>query len=250
MIERATDAKFINSVVNDPSIYPFVCGYRTEPLDLTEVIARPEHHVLVGEYGGIIFFRLTEGLYEAHTSVLPSGRGEWTQKFGQEALDYLFTKTDALEILTKCPNGNVAAIAGARAIGARKEFTTRPLWPLNGEIVPVTVYGMTVHDWALRSDAMASAGREMHALLNKYGVPVDHADDDDHDRYSGAARRMLENGQAVKAARFYFRWAVMSGYRPFVLLGIDPPRIDIGSAILRLDNGVWDVVRPQPMTAA
>lgn len=250
MIVRATDAAFMNEVLNHPHVYPWVKGAKTGPLDISEVIARKEHVVLVGEYGGVIFIKLDIGLYEAHTAVLPKHRGQWTIQLGRDALDYMFCRTDAVEIVTKCPHGNLAASAGARAIRAVCDFTTRPMWPLGSRIVPIDVYAVRIQDWIKRADQMIAEGQHVHEWLVAHGIPVDHGDDETHDRYVGATWEMIRHGFIAKGLHFYYRWAVMSGYRPILLIGENPVRLDIGSAILRLDGGQWEVVRPQPMSAA
>lgn len=250
MLTRTTDATFFNSVLNHPRVYPWVKGSKTEPLDVSNVIANRNNVLLVGEGGGVLLQKLDIGLYEAHTAVLPEFRGEWTLRMGRMSLDLMFCRTDAVEILTKCPRGNVMASAGAKAIGAVCDFTTRPLWPLNNTIVPIDVYAVRIQEWIKRSDQMVEAGREVHRLLRLHGVPVDHGDDDDHDRYVGAAREMIQNGQVGKGVHLYYRWAVMAGYRPITVVSADPLRLDIGNAILALDDGKWELAKAQPMAAA
>lgn len=214
------------------------------------MIADPQHVVLTGEYGGCTFVKHYPGMFEAHTAVLPEGRGEWTLAFGREALAWMFCRTDAVEIMTKCPHGNLAASAGARASGAVCDFTTRPLWPLGGKTVPIDVYAVRIQDWIKRADEMIAEGRHVHEFLREHGVPVDHEDDDDHDRYVGATWSMIRHGQVSKALFFYYRWAAMAGYRPIKLLGENPLRLDIGSAVLRQVGDKWEVVKPMSAAVA
>lgn len=250
MLTRTTDATFFNSVLNHPRVYPWVKGSKTEPLDVGKVIENRNNILLTGEGGGVLLQKLDIGLYEAHTAVLPDYRGDWTLQMGRMVLDLMFCCTDAVEILTKCPHGNVMASAGAKAIGAVCDFTTRPLWPLNSKLVPIDVYAVRIQDWIKRSDHSFEAGQEVHRMLRAHGVPVDHGTDEDHDRYVGAAWEMIQNGQVEKGVHFYYRWAVMSGYRPITIISGDPLRLDIGNAILALVDGKWAIVKAQPMAAA
>ncbi len=250
MLTRARDAAFANVVLNHQVIYPWLCGSKTEPLDVSDVCADPQHVVLTGEHGVAIFVKLDIGLYEMHTAVLPEGRGRWALEAGREALEYMFCRTDAVEILTKCPHGNLAAKAGARMLGMTHDFTTRPLWRYGKRVVPIDVYALRIQEWIGRADRMIVEGHSVHRLLLENGVEVDHGDDADHERYVGATWMMLRNGQIAKGVHFYYRWAVMAGYRPITVIGENPVRLNIGKAIARFDGDAWEIIRPQPMTAA
>lgn len=249
-LTRATTAIFINSVLNHPEVYSWVRGEKTDALDVRDVIADPNHVVLIGEGGGVIFVKLDIGLYEAHTAVLPEYRGRWTIDMGRAALTYMFCQTDAVEILTKCPKGNLAAATGAKAIGGTVDFTTRSLWQMGTSKVPMDIYSIDIHDWIKRADDMVVEGAALHRLLRENGVAIDHEDDADHDRYVGATWHMIEAGQVAKGIHFYYRWAVMAGYRPIAVISERPLSIDIGVAALRLEGKQWTVAKYQPQAAA
>src|ERR1700728_4510326 len=117
MLVRHFTAERINEIVNHPTIYPSICGFNTRALDLTPTTSNNNHVCLVGEHGCVFFIKHQPGIYEFHTSVLPEGRGEWMIEGSRFAFNYMFTKTDAFELLTKCAYGNVAAKAGAKIVG-------------------------------------------------------------------------------------------------------------------------------------
>ena len=242
-IERQTDATLINRFVNDPSIYPHVRGTHVGLFDLSQVVARAEHVVLCGEHGGVIFIKHAGGYYEAHTAVLPEGRGKWTIRLGHAVLRWMFSRTDAAEIVTKCPHGNLAAVAGARAIGARHEWTTRPIWQADEGMVPVDIYAVTIGEWMARQGRVFEAsGRRFHEWLEVEGMHVEHGIDSVHDAYVGAAVEMIEAGQINKGIGFYNRWAAVSDYRPLRAICWEPPTLDIGTANLVFEKQQWRAV--------
>lgn len=249
MIEltRETTADRINAIVNDPSILPYVKGAHTGPLDLAPVVERGEHVVLTGEHGGIVFIKHLPGIYEAHTSVLPEGRGEWTVAFGQAAAHWMFTRTDAYELMTKCPHGNLAAVAGARRSGASLAFSTRPIWQTDAGMVPVDVYSLILQHWVRTAPGLVELGREFHlrlaAEIARAGLLEDiHPDDEVHDRYVGGTAAMIVGGQPFKAIGFYNRWAVMSAYEPIRIASRDPLIINIKTCFLKVIPGGFEVL--------
>ena len=93
MLERATDAKFINAVANHPAVRPHILAKANEALDFAPVAADTNNVILVGPYGGMIFHRLLPGLFEVHTLMLPEGRGDGTLDMAHSALLYMFSCT-------------------------------------------------------------------------------------------------------------------------------------------------------------
>lgn len=248
MLERHFTAERLNEIVNDPSIYPWICGLHTDPLDLTRVASNPDNVCLVGEHGCVLFIKHQVGIYEFHTSVLPAGRGKWMIRGSRFAFDWMFTKTDAFELLTKCPQGNLAASAGARAVGCSPLFGTRPLWLLNGNLVSIDIYSIIIQHWVVTAKNLEETGNLFHNALDKEYKDIGkdlvvHEDDSVHDRYVGATVKMLSFGQLNKAVNFYNRWAVMSGYKPISIVSYDPLIIDIQEAKLLIKDDNFEVIK-------
>ena len=246
-VSRATDAKRVNEIVNDPSIYPWVKGEHTSPLDLTKVIADSKNVALLFEHGCVLFIWLQPGIYEFHASVLPEGRGEWMHEASQEAFRWMFTQTDAFELMTKCPDGNVLAKAGAKNVGCRLQFITRPIWPTDNGKVCVDVYSLMIQDWAAKAPGLEEVGHWFHeTLIAEYarvGKSIDVvADDATHDRYVGAAVEIFRGGQTLKAVRFYNRWAALAGYAPLCVVSANPLVFDISEAKIRVVNNSFEVM--------
>ncbi len=87
MIERTYDAAFINRVANDPQVRPALGG--EGELDLSEVIARPEHWFLMGPHGGFVLSWSAPGVREVHTMILPEGRGKLARQAAAETIEYV-----------------------------------------------------------------------------------------------------------------------------------------------------------------
>jgi hypothetical protein len=246
MLERVFTAERLNEIVNHPSIFPWIKGSHSS-LDLTNFSANKNNVCLLGQHGCVIFQNHQPGIWEFHTNVLPEGRGQWMLDGAKFAFRWMFTRTDAFELLTKAPDGNIASKAGARAVGCSLVFRTRPLWPTDEGLVPVDVYSILLQHWVKQTPEMALVGEDYHNRLQAEYLRLGrkealHEEDAVHNMYAGAAAAMIQNGQAVKAMYFYNRFARMSGYKPIGIKSLDPLVIDIGEALLRVENGDFKVI--------
>ena len=147
IVERHLTADRLNVIVNDPSVYPWVHGNFEGPLDLNPLVEDQNNLLVLGEHGGVMFIQYLVGVYEAHTQILPAGRGRWAVECVRACLTYLFTRTNAVECLTRVPHGNIGAKALARAIGGVKEFTNPKGWVKDGKTLSTDVYGLRIQDW-------------------------------------------------------------------------------------------------------
>jgi hypothetical protein len=249
-VTRQHTAERINAVVNDPSVRPWVAN-DSDAIDLTERVADRNNILLMGEHGGCMFYPLLPGIYEVHTQVARPGRGDWTRRLTEACAEWMFTRTPCYEIMTRVPHGHIAARAAAVAAGMRFEFT-RPLeCRFRNHMTDVHVYSYRIQDWIGQADAMIEVGRAFHDMLHRgaarLGVEGAHPDDDNHNRYVGAAIQMVWHGQPIKAVNFYNRWAQVSRHEAIALLSLptDPTvmvKIDHGLCIT-LRNGEFEVTR-------
>lgn len=122
-LRRSFDAAFINSVINDERIYPWV-AYRIPrgTLDLSSLLADERNVLLVNEGGGVFFNWQGPGLYEAHIQFLPSHRGRWAFRAARNAVEWMFQNTAAQTLMAVIPRTHlgsqrVAKSAGFRATG-------------------------------------------------------------------------------------------------------------------------------------
>lgn len=242
-VVRETNADRLNEVVNHPYVRPWVGG-GSDALDLSDIVSNPNNLLLMAEGGGLLFVKTDIGIYEVHTQFVPEHRGEKALQAVKDALRFVFTRTDCIEVQTKVPDGNRAALALVKAIGGEFLFYRPEAWPTDAGPVGVKHYTQTIHSWAGKSEASAVAGHCFHEALEAAKVAMGaanplHPDDDAHDRYVGATTEMMLAGQIDKGLWFYNRWARLSGYAEVAQIAANPPVIDIQDAILAVrPNGM------------
>lgn len=244
MIKRATTADFINKVVNHPAVRPSIHA-APGPVDLSAVVANPSHVVMEDMYGCMMFFQHVPGLYEIHTMILPEGRGAWAMDFAQQAVEYLFLRTNATEVFTRVPEGNIGAGALARACGAKHEHRTKQQFP--DREFPVEIMGGRIQDWVRFAPGLIERGQEFHCRLEEKcraaGIPVKHHEQNDwHDRHVGVAAGMVLGGQPVKAVVFYNRWAAMALAPPLNVVSAEPLVLDIHDCRLEIQGDDFKVI--------
>jgi hypothetical protein len=252
MIQRHLTADRINEVVNHPDIRSWIAN-GTEPVDLTEQVSDTRNVLLMGEHGGVMFLYVQSGVYEAHTQVLPEGRGKWTRSLTEACVRHMFTKTDAYEILTRVPAGHPAAKAAAEAQGMRFEFTREQGVIFRDQVTAVHVYSFRLQDWVPRAEGLVETGRWLHermeAEAKRLGIPDEpHEDDENHNRYVGAAVEMALGGQPVKAVGFYNRWVSVSRHKRngvlqhVTLVSANPMVIRFDIGLMKFADGDIEVI--------
>lgn len=244
---REYSAERINVVCNHPDVRPWLGG-GTGALDLSATIADQRNVLLMGEGGGLLFVCLRPGQYEVHTQFLPDARGENAVKVTRDALRYMFTRTDAAEILTKVPECNKGAKGLVRAINGTKRFRRESAWIApDGTPCAVDYYALTIQDWAGKCAEVEASGDWFHGKLEAAKAergasePL-HDHDEAHDRYVGATVEMVLAGQAPKAVDFYNSWASFSGYGPVSVIAVNPILFDIGDAVLAVRHDDFEVL--------
>lgn len=252
MLYRTMDATFLNEVINDPGVRPFLGG--VGELDLGPLLANPDNVGLevMGD-GGWFLQAIMPGVYELHTCFLPHARGRAYFAAAREALRWMFTMTDCLEIVTKCPDDNAGARMAAGVMGFRERFRREIAWPPEDPSVGVSYRVFTLDDWIARDKECLAEGRRFHAALEEAklaagsDLPV-HPDDDAHDRAVGATVLMARTGQLAKAIGSYNRWAVFAGYQSIAQVGHN--LVDVRDAVVEIFNGEMRVlsVRKAPET--
>lgn len=246
-IELHRDAAHANRIVNHPDVIEWVRGAAVGEIDLTALVSSEHTYVLMGEHGGQIYIRRQPGLFEIHSQFTPEGRGAWARAVTQKSIHWMFTKTEAVEIMTLCPKGNLGAKAMARAVGASREFTNPRGWVMAGETIPADVYRLTIQDWLRTAPGLAQRGAWFHDRLEQElgrlgAAHLAHDDDETHDRYAGAACDMILSGQVLKGIAIYNRFAMFGGYQAIALRSVDPVTIDIGNAVLQVADNDFTVV--------
>lgn len=118
MIRRETDAAFVNRVVNDDAVRPFL-DYRgiDEPMDWTDVV---EKCVVLsnGQDAVAAFEELQPRIFQAHLMFLPTCRGERAINTARDMLEWL--RPDADIVWGAGPQKNRAVRWFARHLGFAK----------------------------------------------------------------------------------------------------------------------------------
>lgn len=244
MIKRTMNAAFLNEVANHPEVRPFLGGMQNPILDLSPLVEDPHCICLeVPGSGGWILQPILPGVYELHTLFLPQGRGRSYFEQAREALRMVFSETDCLEIVTKCPDDNGGARLAAELIGFRERFRREDAWEPG---VGVSYRAFSLDDWFMRDPECLAAGRAFHGALEIAKIasgstlPI-HPDDVAHDRAVGAACLMIRGGQVAKGVAFYNRWAIFAGYA--TIAQISDTLIDVQDAIIEVRGGQMEVLR-------
>lgn len=150
---------------------------------MSRIASDPRGYALIGEdqLGAYILWPVVEGVYELHVGVLPAGRGEWAIQFSASTIEYMYTRTDCVELITRIPQGADASLWLARRFRFQHRWNC-PRTQYRGKIVPYAVMSLTMFDW----------------------MP-----DDDPER-SRIFAEMKRNGMGRKADCWYQRWAFLS----------------------------------------
>lgn len=220
-MRRTLDPVFLNAVANHPEVRPWLMGEGL--LDLSPVISNPANIALEAKHGGWVLQNLSPGVYEVHSMFLPEGRGAGVARALVAALDYVFSATDCIRLVTRLPEGNVRASALGKMAGFRPWFGDRAR--------------IEIEDWAQSSKACREAGEWFHDRLEAAKVAAGsaldvHDDDAAHDHAVGAAVLMVRAGNGPKGVWHYNAWAVAAGYAPVTLVSVNPLVIDVVDAVL------------------
>lgn len=118
LLSLSRDVERINGYLNHPDIRPGIGHKDLGAIDLSSFIAVDEHMFFVGEHGGFAALWRAPDVYEIHTFIMPSGRGLWALRAGQEAID--FAKENGAKMLWTCvPLGRPEIEFFCRAKGFR-----------------------------------------------------------------------------------------------------------------------------------
>lgn len=250
-VVRSFDGAAFNRLINSPDVKPFIAT-GDDDLDASALILNQNNILLVGDsddgdcHGAVVFHYIQNGVYEAHTQVEKSRRGPWALEMVEDALLWMFTRTLAVEILTRVPEGNRAALALTKRVHGRYLFRNPRGWVQSGAIVPADVYSLTIQDWIATAPGLEESGAAFHdrleAEFERLGrKEAQHEEDATHNRYVGAAYAMIAGGAVEKGVIFYNRWAALAGYHPISIFSYAPLTIDIGNAyvIVRSDGTFW-----------
>lgn len=249
-LHRSFDAQAANAIFNDPSVFPTIATKGVQQIDISGAVANARNVLMLTDGGAIFFLAdIDPGIYEVHTSFLERYRGRYAIEASLAAYHWMFTHTDCMSIVTQVPASNRSAALAARAVGFVPRFTRKGVWETEQSTVDVRFYELNHADWMLRARAaLISAGKAFHDRLDAERARHGHTDEhhpqeDCHDLYVGAAIETVYGGQPEKAVVLYNRWARQSGYGQIALVARSPLVIDIGDAVLLIEDRTFKVIK-------
>ncbi len=235
---RTLDARFLNQIANDPRVRPFLLGRGV--LDLTLLVENPANVCIVCSAGGILAVQVTPQLYEFHTvSTLDHDGVADMLQLGADGIGYLFSHTTCREIVARVPVDNrnahiFATHCGFRDIGLQREFAPGR----NARLMRATL-----EDWIAKATLPRVEGFSIQSLIaESLQFAVRAPDNEQRDRYLGAALLMAKSGQVLKGVEVHNLGAFIYGFPPITLLSQMPTIIDIGDAVVGLENGQAEVM--------
>lgn len=256
LIHRSFDADDINPILNDPRVFESIkLPGMTTDIDATPIVTNPSNVLLMAEGGGIIFAQQEGGIYDVHTAFLKPERnktgGPHIRNVCEQAYRWIFTHTDCMVLQTRIPAFNRAAIIFAPLVGWRFEFERKGVWPTDQGPVDMSYFSLRYEEWVRRDQEFVDSGRKFHQRLDEEfarhkALHDNHPDDEAHDRYVGACIQTILAGQPEKAVVLYNRWAAFSGYGPIAMVSRSPLLIDIGTALLMVENDNFKVIQCRP----
>jgi hypothetical protein len=240
-VERSFSAERLNYILNHPAVRQDVADLSEGKLDLKKSVDNDKNILVMGEHGCVMFFCVSQCIYEAHTQILPEGRGAWAFQFVQSCAEFMFTKTDAMEILTRVPHGHIAAKALALKAGLKYEFTRTDCCVFRGQKVPVDIFSGRLQDWVLIAPDYRELGDIFHHRLNALAADkgvneAPHEDDENHNQYIGICIKMMQGGQHHKAVAFYNRWAFASRHALVEIVSENPTVIKFDIGFLKING--------------
>jgi hypothetical protein len=142
-VRVATSPEWLESIANDPRVFPYIARKGRASFDLSGVWA--DCIGLEFDTGGWVFHRVARGVYDAHTLFLPKSldvRGK-----AKQALAYLFGR-DATLIIGRIPADLPHARRLARDMGLAYSHDLGVSVAREAGDVPLHEYHLTREAWA------------------------------------------------------------------------------------------------------
>lgn len=241
LFRRDFTAERLNRIVNSPGVREHVLIEGAAPVDLSNVVANQNNFALMCDQGGMLFVQLSPGVYDVHTQFLESARGSFALSFAREAVKWMFTRTDCVELWTKVPKANKAALGLTQAMGGRFEFLRSN--GFNND--DVRVFSLSYLRWSQKDSSLKTVGEWFHEMLELKLLEANiqeevHPEDPSHDQAVGATIATIRGLQLDKALIMYNRWASVAGYAPIILFSRWPIVLNIHTCLVELGEPPYE----------
>lgn len=156
-IEHSTDVALLDSIICHPDVYAVQAqdtDAKPDEFTLAPIIEKPYNIFILirkdGEPAGFCSFLPHAGTswcYVRHTNFLPGMRGEVALEGALQALDFIFTRTSCLYVMSYKPTYLTNAINFSHKCGLRDLYTIPRLWVKNGVKCDVLYQGIELLSW-------------------------------------------------------------------------------------------------------
>jgi hypothetical protein len=183
MIEPCTSVEFIDGLTR--RFWPQIAEDGQAWASAAGWLQKPGSVALTDGDGVFLVDRHEPGTYEVHTLFASEARPSATA-----ACFWAFTETDCVELLTKVPRFNRAALALAKRVGFKVMYSGGN-WRHEGSDYPIDYLRYTFEDWILSAPELAVSGSDVASRHDAMLMALPH--------------------QTSKAAVYYNRWARFYG---------------------------------------
>lgn len=135
--------------MNDERLFEDIALEGQDKIDLTEIIKDDKNVFLIDDKntGGFLFHQISEGIYESHPQFLPESRGKYAFKHALESLEYMFKKTNCMEVYAVAPKEYVNSKMLAKYCGFEKVDQVKKDYRLKNASGIYDVYLLTFNKW-------------------------------------------------------------------------------------------------------
>lgn len=168
----------VDAIAKHEAVWPHISNDTSPPMDeftLADALAFGGNYFL-GLYmndelvGYWMMIAQSSDILEAHTCMLPQARGAPVTKALPVALQYLFTCTPALTLMTHVPYTNPAALKLAKWAGFKQATTHAAAWTRDSITCDVDVLYLTWADWLFaRNGSPTANARHLVGTLATHG---------------------------------------------------------------------------------
>ena len=194
-MKLSVSPEFFEYIANHPRVHPRIAQHGHGPV----VYGSIWQHCIGFEFddGGWLLRRLGPHLFEVHTLFLPKARN--TREKAAEALRFMFTHTDAEELVTQVPDDLPHALALAKAMGLVERFHRDGVWERESGPIGLHYLSLPIQDWILSAE-----------FPNEDADPI-------RKQFFGFAMQCTAAGMREKGIYIYNRWAAWTWQTPLKL---------------------------------
>lgn len=147
-IQLTHDMETVAAIISHPEIYPFCSDDGSPPAsEFTALETEAFFHLLVTEdnviMGVFSVQQLNAIMFEIHTSLLPCCRGRNARWAAELVIEWLFSNTRCLKLVSWVPNVTAPAARLAASVGMVREGICTASFLKNGQLCDMVLFGLS-----------------------------------------------------------------------------------------------------------